>query len=237
MQEKKLTVVLPCYNEGELARNNALKVHSALQQLGIPFELIVCNDASTDNTSEWLKQLKDTGIRIRDFSNGPSRRENLAVALAEGNGDVLVYMDIDLSTDLEHLSDLVQPALQNRYDLVIGSRYQKGASVRREFIRFFYSYFYNLTIRLLLGSRVLDHQCGFKAIRKDVFLELKNEMGYDQQLMRGWFWDAELLIRAQRIGLRILEMPVKWTRAEKSSFSFWRELKVIPYMLHLRRKL
>ena len=72
---------------------------------------------------------------------------------------------------------------------------------------------------------------------RQAFLALKEEMGYDEKFLRGWFWDAELLIRAQRKKLRILEMPVKWVRAEKSSFNFRRELKVIPYMFGLRKRL
>ena len=232
-----ITVVLPCYNEGELALQNTQKVHSYLKQFGRPFELLVCDDASSDGTTQLLQSLQLQEIKVHHYTKGPSRRENLALTLAEGKGEVLVYMDMDLSTGLEHLEDLVGPVIRGEYDIVVGSRYQKGASVRREFLRLFYSFFYNLTIRLLFGSSILDHQCGFKAFRREVYLELVREMGYDEQYSRGWFWDAELLIRAQKKKLRILELPVKWIRAEKSSFNFTRELKVIPYMIRLKRRL
>src|SRR5262245_53635633 len=140
---EKITIVLPCYNEGELALRNTRVVYSALKELGWNFELVVCDDASTDGTSALLDTMTEPEIKVRHFTCGPSRRENLAVTLSEGAGSILVYMDMDLSTSLEHLSNLVEPVARNEYDLVIGSRYQKGASVHREFFRLFYSFFYN----------------------------------------------------------------------------------------------
>ena len=237
MDATMISVVLPCYNERELAIRNTQRVHTYLKGLGWSFELLVCDDASNDGTAALLQELRQPEIRVCRYEKGPSRRENLGLTLAEGKGDVLVYMDMDLSTEMEHLQSLVSPVERGEYDIAIGSRYRQGASVQREFHRLFYSYFYNLTIRLLFGSRILDHQCGFKAFRREAYLELVKEMGYDGQYSRGWFWDAELLIRAQRKKLRILELPVKWIRAEKSSFNFTRELKVIPYMLRLKRRL
>lgn len=237
MEARMITVVLPCYNERELAVRNTQKVRDYLKELGWKFELLVCDDASNDGTTKLLQELQSPEVRIYHYEKGPSRRENLALTLGEGKGDVLVYMDMDLSTGLEHLPELVGPVERGDCDIAIGSRYQKGASVHREFLRLFYSYFYNLTIRLMFGSRILDHQCGFKAFRREAYLALAQEMGYDEQYSRGWFWDAELLIRAQRRKLRILELPVKWIRAEKSSFNFTRELKVIPYMIRLKRRL
>lgn len=237
MEQPLITVVLPCFNERELAVQNTRTVHSYLQKLGWNFELLICDDASNDGTTELLENLKEPGIRVVHYTKGPSRRENLGLTLSAGKGDVLVYMDMDLSTDLEALGGLVEPVLRNELDICVGSRYQKGASVQREFFRFFYSFFYNLTIRLLFGSRILDHQCGFKAFRRGVYLDLAKEMGYDESYSRGWFWDAELLIRGQRKGLRIRELPVKWIRAERSSFNFRRELRVIPYMLRLKHRL
>lgn len=237
MSTPKVSVILPCYNEKELAVEHTLEVHSYLKNLGWNFELIVCDDASTDGTPEALGKLTEPEIRVLHYKNGPSRRENLSRALQDAKGEALVYMDMDLSTDLKFLNDIVTPVLNGSYDIAIGSRYKQGAEVSRELLRLVYSKLYNGTIRVLFGSRVLDHQCGFKAFRKDVFHELANELGYDEKFLRGWFWDAELLIRAQQKKLRILEIPVKWISAKKSSFHFFRELKVLPYMLGLRFRL
>ncbi len=237
MNLPQISIVLPCYNERELAVEHSLQVFSNLKRLGWDFELIVCDDASTDGTPEALAKIAEPKIRVLYYPNGPSRRENLSRALQDAKGEVLVYMDMDLSTDLQFLKEIVDPVLNGSYDIVIGSRYQQGAEVKREFLRLLYSRLYNATIRMLFGSRILDHQCGFKAFRSEVFRELAKEMGYDEKLSRGWFWDAELLIRAQQKTLRILEIPVRWVSAKKSSFHFFRELKVLPYMVGLRFRL
>lgn len=232
-----VSMALPCYNEGNLAFENTGKVYDYLKSTSWPFEILLCDDASDDGTSEIVDRLKSQEIRVFHYSNGPSRRENLAVTLQQGKGEILAYMDMDLSTSLEHIPDLIKPIQEGKYDLVVGSRYQKGADVDRTFLRRMYSELYNRTIRVFLGSRILDHQCGFKAFRREVFLDLVQEMGYDHQFSRGWFWDAELLIRAQRHNMRILEIPVRWVHAKKSSFNFYRELKVIPSMIRLRKQL
>jgi glycosyltransferase AglD len=237
MSLPQVSIVLPCYNEKELAVEHTREVYSHLKKLGWNFELIVCDDASTDGTADALDKLTEPEIRVLHYTNGPSRRENLSRSLQDAKGEALVYMDMDLSTDLEFLNDIVKPVLDGSCDIAIGSRYQQGAEVKRELLRLVYSKMYNGTIRVLFGSRVLDHQCGFKAFRRDVFHDLAKELGYDEKFLRGWFWDAELLIRAQQKKLRILEIPVRWISAKKSSFHFFREMKVLPYMLALRMRL
>lgn len=232
-----ISFVVPCYNEKEVVVPNIERLYQYLKSKPWNFELIICDDASDDSTAELLDTLRLPELHVVHYQDGPSRRENLSLALQQGAGPILVYMDMDLSTSLEDLDALINAIQSGQYDLVVGSRYQKGAIVKREFLRMMYSLMYNNAIRLLFGSKILDHQCGFKAFQRDVFVQLAQEMGYDQNFSRGWFWDAELLIRAQQKGLRILEMPVRWTRAAKSSFSFVRELKVIPYMLRLRKRL
>jgi glycosyltransferase involved in cell wall biosynthesis len=228
---------VPCYNEKDVVVSHIERLYRYLKNKGWNFELIICDDASTDGTSELVDAMRLPELKVFHYKNGPSRRENLSLALQQAAGPILLYMDMDLSTNLENLDDLVAAIESGQYDVVVGSRYQKGAIVKREILRLMYSLMYNTAIRILFRSRILDHQCGFKAFHREVFLQLAVEMGYDEKFSRGWFWDAELLIRAQRKGLRILEMPVQWTRAAKSSFSFVRELKVIPYMLRLKSRL
>ncbi len=232
-----ISFVLPCYNEKDIAIRNIRRLQESLQKKGWNFEILVCDDASNDGTSELLDKLNDPQICVIHYTNGPSRRENVGLTLKKGKGEILAFMDIDLSTSLESLDQLIRPVQSGEYDLAIGSRYQKGAVIQRDLPRLTYSKLYNRVIRILLKSRIRDHQCGFKAFRRDVFLKLLEEMGYDKEFSRGWFWDAELLIRAQRNNMKILEFPVHWVNAEKSSFHFLRELKVIPYMIRLWARL
>ena len=114
-------------------------------------------------------------------------------------------MDVDLSTDLAALLPLVAPLLSGHSDLAIGSRLARGARVVRGAKREFISRCYNLILRASLAARFTDAQCGFKAIRADVAARL---LPLVQDT--GWFFDTELLVLAQRAGLRIHEVPVDW---------------------------
>lgn len=200
------------------------------------YELTIVDDNSSDNSAEICKQLsrKNNRIRCLSYHNGPSRRENLARSFKDARGDIIAFMDADLSVDLVYLKRLFDE-IEKGADISMGSRYAKGSYIKRTFLRKFVSYFYNLAIRLYFNSYVLDHQCGFKAFKKDVILELVNDMGYDKKFIRGWLWDAEMLIRAQRKSYKIMEFPIKWKHGQKSEFNFKRELKLIPYMIRLKK--
>jgi hypothetical protein len=114
-------------------------------------------------------------------------------------------MDVDLSTDLAALLPLVAPLVSGHSDLAIGSRLRRGSRVVRGPKREFISRAYNLILRASLGARFTDAQCGFKAIRADVAHDLL-------PLVRdtNWFFDTEMLVLAERAGLRTHEVPVDW---------------------------
>jgi putative flippase GtrA len=133
------------------------------------------------------------------------RGRALHAAWASSEAAVLAYMDVDLSTDLAALLPLVAPLLSGHSDVAIGSRLAPGARVVRGPKREVISRCYNLVLRVVLGARFSDAQCGFKAIRRDRARSLLPTVR-DQD----WFFDTELLIRAQRLGMRIHEVPVDW---------------------------
>lgn len=124
---------------------------------------------------------------------------------AESDAAVLVYMDVDLSTDLAALAPLVAPLISGHSDLAIGTRLARGARVRRGPKREIISRCYNLILKSTLSAGFSDAQCGFKAIRADVAAQL---LPYVEDT--GWFFDTELLVLAERSGLRIHEVPVDW---------------------------
>lgn len=233
----RLTVAIPCFNEEALVSDHVLRVLAHLRLLEPSFELIVCDDASTDRSSDLLAQLRDPELRVVRFARGPSRRENLALAMREARGEVVVYMDMDLSSGLERLEDLVNAVRDGGADIAVGSRRLPGSETRRSVRRRLFSLAYNSTIRILFASQVRDHQCGFKAMRRETLFRLLDLLGYDRTFRRGWFWDAELLIRAQNLGLRVEEIPVHWTEAAKSSFRLRQEIRVAVYMLLSRARI
>jgi len=229
-------IFIPVYNEGKKI-DNIRKIFSALNPNLFQFRIIIVNDNSNDKTLEKLNIMKDEyNFDIVDFNKGPSRRENLAEAMNNSDADYVMFMDFDLATDISALQELLK-GLKEGYDIVIGSRYIKGSFYERKWYRLFISKIYNFFIRFYFGSKVYDHQCGFKAMNAHVFKKIKKEMGYDYKFKRGWFWDAEFLIRAQKKGFKIKEIPIKWKFGKDSSFSFKREMRMIPYILSLRFKL
>ncbi|MEW6062909.1 MAG: glycosyltransferase [Nanoarchaeota archaeon] len=231
-----ISLFLPVYNEEGILENNVRKVYNSLKNIKERFEIFIIDDSSSDRTSEVgerLSKIKD--IKYLKYNNGPSRRENLAVSFRKARGDTIVFMDTDLAVDLGALPNLVKNV--HKYDIVIGSRYVKGAEVKRTYFRLLLSKFYNAFVRIYFGSRIKDHQCGFKAFKKKVILTIARKLGYDKSFRRGWFWDAEMLILAQKIGYKVLEIPIKWRYGEKSTFNLKRELKMLFYIFGVKKKL
>tara|TARA_Y100000310_G_scaffold344440_1_gene457219 strand:- start:1138 stop:1851 length:714 start_codon:yes stop_codon:yes gene_type:complete len=232
-----ISLYLPFYNEKDIIEENTIKVLKKLEEIKQDFEIILVDDGSTDSSSKIADQLpkKHKEIRVLHYQGTPTRRENLAKSFKEAKGDTIVFMDIDLATSLEHLPMLIEALKKN--DIVIGSRKVPGSQTDRELFRKALSLGYTTFVKTLFKSKIHDFQCGFKAFKKDIILKLVEEAGYDNTLKRGWAWDVEILIRAEKKHLRIKELPVKWTCGTNSSLNIGRELNVIPYFLELRKKL
>ena len=232
-----ISVFIPCYNEEQRIEKNILHIYSLLLSLKRPFELVIVDDGSTDSTPALAKNFtkKYPHLLYQRYDPGPSRRENLGKALRTANGGIVAFMDLDLSADISYFPHLIT-SIEKGNDIAIGSRY-KGLHAKREFGRKIISVFYNAFMRFYFHSIIADHQCGFKAFRKDKLIPLLDVMEYDAHFTRGWFWDVELLVRAQRFNYKIDEFSVPWSFAKQSSFNIRRELKMLPYVLRLRFRL
>jgi putative flippase GtrA len=202
-----LDVVVPVYNEeGDLA-NSVHRLHRYLED-NFPFtaRITIADNASTDQTPRIAAQLADelTDVRmVRLEQKGRGRA--LQAVWSTSDAPVLAYMDVDLSTDLAALAPLVAPLVSGHSDLAIGSRLARGSRVVRGAKREVISRCYNFLLKSTLSAHFSDAQCGFKAIRADVAAQLLPHVADT-----GWFFDTELLVLAQRSGLRIHEVPVDW---------------------------
>src|SRR6476661_10465920 len=202
-----LDVVVPVHNEQHTVAACVRRLHEHLvQTFPYPFRITVADNASTDATVEVASGLvaEFPGVALARLEQKGRGRALKAVWLAS-DAPVLAYMDVDLSTDLDALWPLVAPLMSGHSDLAIGSRLARGSRVVRGSRREVVSRCYNLLLRGALGARFTDAQCGFKAIRADVAAELL-PLVEDPT----WFFDTELLVLAQRSGLRIHEVPVDW---------------------------
>jgi len=238
MGEPKISFFVPIYNEERILYTHIKRLLDNIKKITHNFEMIIVDDNSSDNSPDICKKLakKIKNIRYLRYNIGPSRRENLAKSFKKAKGDIIALIDTDLSVDPIFMGRLFKE-IADGADISTGSRYLKRSYVERTITRRIISYFYNLFIRFYFKSHIHDHQCGFKAFRRDVILDLVDDMGYDSKFVRGWFWNAELLIRAQKKSYKVVEFPVRWVHGQKSEFNLKRELRMIPYLLRLRKRL
>jgi putative flippase GtrA len=200
-------VVIPVHDEETDLEPCLRRLHAHLtEQLPYPFRITVAENASTDHTVDVARRVAAELPGVRLLALGEAGRGRaLRTAWLSSEAPVLVYMDVDLSTDLAALLPLVAPLISGHSDLAIGTRLAASSRVVRGTKREVISRGYNLLLRGVLATRLSDAQCGFKAIRADVaarLLPLVEDTG--------WFFDTELLVLAERSGLRIHEVPVDW---------------------------
>jgi hypothetical protein len=200
-------IVIPVYNEEEQLAVSVTALRDFLDS-SFPFSatVTIVDNASTDRTAEIAVELAAAlpGVEAIHLDR-KGRGLALRTAWSQSTATVVAYMDVDLATGLEALLPLVAPLLSGHSDLAIGSRLAHGAHVIRGTKREFISRGYNLLLRSALRSACTDAQCGFKAMRREAALEILPLVQDDQ-----WFFDTEVLVTAQRIGLRIHEVPVDW---------------------------
>ena len=139
-------------------------------------------------------------------------------AFKSAHGDILVYIDVDLATDMLHLSELVDQ-IRSGYDLATGSRMMPESDVVRSSKRGIASKGFNFLVRTMLGSKLYDHQCGFKAFKRSALLDL-----LDQVRDEHWFWDTEILVRAQRAGYAVAEFPIRWRPGSSTKVDMKRDV-------------
>jgi glycosyltransferase involved in cell wall biosynthesis len=200
-------VVIPVHDEQATLEASVRRLHRFLSA-GFPFawRIVVADNASTDATPAIARALADelAGVEVLRLDR-KGRGRALRAAWSASPAQVVCYMDVDLSTDLRGLLPLVAPLVSGHSDVAIGTRLARGARVVRGPKRELISRAYNLLLRTALHARFSDAQCGFKAVRRDALAALIGDVRDD-----GWFFDTELLVLAQRSGLRIHEVPVDW---------------------------
>jgi putative flippase GtrA len=201
-------IVVPVHNEAHVLQESIWRLHRYLtEHLPVAWRITIVDNASTDATYEVAEQLagslSDVAV-IRLDRKG--RGQALKTAWGESEARVLAYCDVDLSTDLAALPPLLAPVLSGHSDLAIGTRLSRRSRVLRGTKREFISRSYNGLLRTLLSASFSDAQCGFKAIRREAAARLL-PLVQDGS----WFFDTELLVLAERSGLRIHEVPVDWT--------------------------
>ncbi|MXR21252.1 flippase-like domain-containing protein, partial [Halobacterium bonnevillei] len=219
----EVSVVLPAYNEADTIETT---VQTTLDTLAafLPdesYEVVVAEDGCEDETPEIASRLAAEDDRVRHFHSDQrlGRGGALNAAFRDARGDTLVYFDTDLATDMRHLEELVESVRSEGYDVATGSRWIPGQQAERPAKRGIPSRGFNVAVRVLLGSELRDHQCGFKAFSREAFESLADDVADEH-----WFWDTEMLVRAQRRGFDVAEFPVEWTPKGDSKVDLVRDV-------------
>ena len=199
-------IVIPVYNEEkDLPRSIDILSKYLRENVQNPWRIIIADNGSIDNTLAVAEMLANkypsvTCIHMPQKGRGRALRH----VWMESTADIVSYMDVDLSTDLNHFPQLVR-AIEEGAHIAIGSRLVPGSRVKRSLSREFISRSYSALIKIMFFTPFRDAQCGFKAVRRSTIQSLvpliKNN---------NWFFDSELLIIAARRGHKIKEIPVRW---------------------------
>lgn len=219
----EVSVVLPAYNEETTIEQT---VGTTLETLAsfLPegsYEVIVAEDGCDDATPEIAARLAEETNAVRHVHSDTrlGRGRALEYAFRRSDGDTLVYFDTDLATDISHLKELVESVRSGAYDVATGSRWIPGSIADRPLKRSLPSRGFNWLVRLLLGSELRDHQCGFKAFDRTALFSMLDAVEDEH-----WFWDTEVLVHAQSQGYRVKEFAVDWEPVEDTKVDLVRDL-------------
>ena len=223
----KLSIVVPCYNESKDIAKNSEIIKNYLESIKQDYELILVNDGSKDNTKEVIEAIPG----VKALSYEPNRGKGGAVKYGVENatGDYVLFMDADLSTDLEAIDRFIKIA--PNYDMVIGSRHAKDSVIKKKqpALRVFIGWCCRRLVNMKFHFKFKDTQCGFKAMRTDIAKKI-----VAKQVVNNFAFDVEYLYIAKLNNLSIYEMGVIWADDRgstvsplKSSIKFFKDLSFI----------
>jgi len=220
LQLVQVSVVFPAYNEVDYLDAAVEKTAEALNGFADSYEIIIAEDGSKDGTAERSEELAQKYAFVRHIHRDERQGRGKALnnAFKQALGEVFVYMDLDLATDLKHLRQLAEAITMEGYDFSTGSRMLPESKVERSLRRKLSSKSFNFLVRSMLGSKLHDHQCGFKGFKRDPTLQLIEEV-----YARHWFWDTEILVRAQKKGFKVKEIPVEWKSARGTKVNLFKD--------------
>jgi len=198
------------YNEFENLKRAVAVTRDFLANMDSIFEIIIAEDGSTDGTKDVALSLSNADPRVWCILNEDrlGRGKALKEAFKRSSGEILVYIDVDLSTEVGFLEPLIG-AIAEGDDFATGSRMMPESRATRSTKRRVASGVYNGLVRFFLGSPFRDHQCGFKAFRRESLFDILDQVQADH-----WFWDTEVLVLANKNGFSVKEVPVVWDEGD-----------------------
>jgi dolichyl-phosphate beta-glucosyltransferase len=228
-----LSIVIPCYNEEQRLPRTIEQIHRYLDGKNASYELVLVDDGSADGTRLIMDAAAErhSAVRIEALQRNRGKGRALAVGVQAASGDEILLTDADLSTPIEEL-DKLQAALNNGAGVAIGSRALRASRVEisQPIYRVLMGKAFNLIVQAVLLPGIWDTQCGFKLFRADVAHKVFAGLTTD-----GFGYDPEVLFRARRQGVKIVEVPVVWRNSAPTTVSPIRSsLDMLKHVLRVR---
>ncbi len=225
--------VIPAYNEGVRLRPTLHALIRHIQEQNWDAEILVVNDGSTDDTAQIVREYGKAHPQVLLVENPGNRGKGFSVrnGMLHARGDVCLFSDADLSSPITEAQKLFDAIAQGA-DIAIGSRWLRAElqTERQPLYRQAFGRIYNVVLRVFLGLRFADTQCGFKAFRRDAAQRI-----FPLQRIERWGFDPEILFLARRAGLRIEEVPVLWAHSEGTRLHPFRDgLRMFLEVLRIR---
>lgn len=202
-----LTVLVPCYNEDTIIRNNSQEIINFLSKKKYTWELIIVDDGSSDNSLREIQSIKNPGLKLVSYKVNRGKGGALKEGVRNASGDYIIFMDADLSVPVEALDEFLAK-LEQGADVVIGTRKIRSAKVlvHQSWLRENLGKGFTLLTKIFTGVDVSDFTCGFKGFSEEAGRKI-----FSHSLLSRWAYDAEILYLARKYGYKIVEIPVVWT--------------------------
>ena len=228
----KIVLVLPVYNEDKILSNSVNTLYRFMaNNIKDDWQIIIANNGSTDNTKKIAQSLSRRLPKVTLIDLEVKGRGNaLKQAWQNSHSDIYAYCDIDLATDISHIKELFE-AVSRGNDIAVGSRYIGQANAKRTFLRLMLSKGYNFLAWVMFNTKIKDLQCGFKAVNLRVVDELLPKLRDNH-----WFFDTELLLKAEKQGYRVKEIPVNWKESNESKVKFFNTVSDYIFKLLKQKK-
>lgn len=217
MKECFLSVIIPAYNEEKRLLSTLSKICAYLSTKDFPYEIIVVDDGSTDNTLQMVKNFASSNRHIVILINEQNSGKGYSVrkGMLSARGEYVFFTDADLSTPIEEIEKCL-PYLINGYDVVIGSRSMPGSDilVRQPWYREKMGKIFNFMVNMVLLKGIIDTQCGFKGFKREAVKTVFNRCKID-----GFSFDVEALYLSRKYNFKIKEIPIRWENSPLSKVS------------------
>ncbi|HJY98698.1 MAG TPA: dolichyl-phosphate beta-glucosyltransferase [Patescibacteria group bacterium] len=213
-----LTVLIPCYNEAKVIKENLTEISEFLSSKNYEWELLVVDDGSRDNSVKKVLELKNPKIKLVSYKINRGKGGALKEGIAKSSGRYIIFMDADLSVPVETIDAVLDKLEEGKSDVVIGTRKIKSAKVlvHQPWLRENLGKGFTFITRIITGVKISDFTCGFKG-----FSGVSAKKIFSNSLLTRWAYDAEILYLAKKFGYKIFEVPVTWTNRKDTRVKLW----------------